>query len=327
MTGSRPTDSLVPVTLAIPENSRSQAIIDGTVKAEGIQLKVIHEFKSGSERHAGMAQGKYDASEMGSLGFMRIRAQGGNQLALPVFWLRGFRQGNVICRADSPMKALSDLKGKSIGVTAFHSSGIVWTRGMLHNDYGVTRDSVNWISAEEDEDPIPTKVKNTVLHKSRNVLWEMLDKGEIDAVIFPGNEAYYSFNPGGSLYQQMQKRGKLRTLQTDKENIALNYRKTGIYPIIHFVTIKRDLTERYPWAAKSLVEAFRAARKLASKYETVEEKEQSAEEIRFLGRDPYSYELTDGDRKAFDVLMGYMIDDGSLKERMPVESLFAPGTI
>lgn len=326
MSSSRQANGPVHVTLAIPEHPRSMALIDGTVKPEGIHLTCIHEFKSAAERHGAMIQGKYDASEMNTFEYILIRYEGGNQLALPVFWVRGFRHGSVFCRKDSPVKKFSDLKGKSIGVTAFHSTGIVWSRGLL-DDYGVTRDSVNWISAEKHSEPESAKVKFTTLNKNREVLWEMLEKGDIDAAVFPGNEGYYSFNPGGNLYQQIQKRGNFRTIQDDRQTIFQYYRKAGIYPIMHTVTVKADLAEQYPWVSRNLLLAFRKSRELAPMYETDREKEQSAEEIRFLGYDPYSYTLNDTDRKSMDTLMGYMVADGSLKKKLPVESLFAPEAI
>ncbi|MBI4331719.1 MAG: ABC transporter substrate-binding protein [Chloroflexi bacterium] len=327
MTTSRQANSPPPVTLALPEHPRSMAIVDGTVKAAGIQLTCVHQFKSGSERHNNMAQGKYDASEMGLVAFMLIWLKGGNQLALPAFWLRGFRESAIFCRQDSPMKSFSELKGKTIGVTLFYSSGIVVSRGMLE-DYGVPVDSVTWVAAEGDPAEVAIgKVKYTVLGKNREVLWEMLDKKEIDAAIFTGNEAYYSFNPGGSLSQQAQKRGFRTIHRDDKESVARQFKRTGVYPVMHLVTIKRDLAEMHPEVSRGVLQTLRRARELAPNYETAEEKKQSAEEIRFLGYDPYGYKLVDADRKAIEAMVNYLVADGVLAKKVPVESLFAPGTV
>lgn len=320
--------AIPPLTLAIPEEARSMAIIDGTVKPEGIALTVTHKFKSVRERHTAMAEGKYDFGEMSTSGFIKIRAQGGNQVALPVFFLRGFRQGNIFCRKDSPIKTLADLKRKTIGVTAFFATTIVWVRGMLHHDYGVPRESVNWLSAEEDTvESGPSKVKYTSLNKGRDVLWDMLDKREIDAALFPGNNNAYSFNPGGSLSAEIEKRGNLRTIQDDRDTITRYYKKTGIYSIVHTITMKADLAKRYPEVPAKLLVALRQSRELASKYESPEEKRLSAEEIKFLGFDPYACRLLDPDKKALNTLMQFMVEDGILKKALPVDSLFAEGTV
>ena len=34
------------------------------------------------------------------------------------------------------------------------------------------------------------------------------------------------------------------------------YKRTGIYPIMHLVAIKKDIYERYPFVATSLYDAF-----------------------------------------------------------------------
>lgn len=328
MTTSREKRSTIPMTLAIPEEARSMAIIDGTVKPEGIDLTVTHKFKSVRERHTAVAAGKYDSGEMSTSGFISMMAQGGNLVALPVFFLRGFRQGNIFCRKDSPIKTFADLKGKTIAVTAFFATTIVWVRGMLHHDYGVPRESVTWLSAEESiAESGPTKIKYTALNKGRDALWEMLDKREIDAAIFPGNNNAYSFNPGGSLSEDIEKRGNLRTIQDDRDTITKYYKKTGIYSIIHTITMKADLAKRYPESAGKLLTALRQSRELALKYESPEEKRLSAEEIKFLGFDPYACRLLDPDKKALNTLMQLMVEEGLLKKALPLDSLFAEGTV
>lgn len=328
MTTSNKSGKEVPVTLALPEDSRSMAIIDGTVKPQGIQLKCIHEFKSVVERHAGVAQELYDAGEMSTSYFIQIRSRGGNQIALPVFYLRGFRQGNIFCRKDSKINTFSDLKGKTVGVTAFFATTIIWVRGILHRNYGVTRDTINWIAAEKNTvEYVSTKIKFKELGKKRDVLWEMLDTGEIDAAVFPGHNGYFSIKPGDSLYQQIQKRGNLKLIQNDRKTLTDYYKDTGIYPIIHTVTMKLNMAKQYPGVPVSLLAALRQSRELAGKYQSAEEKKQMAEEVAFLGTDPYAYRLLDGEKKALNTLMEFMVDDGVIKQKLPLESLFAEGTI
>ncbi len=322
------TNTVVPLILGIPEDARSMAIIDGTVKPEGIDLTCVHQFKSVRERHSGVANGTFDAGKMSTSGLIQLRARGGNQVALPVFFLRGFRQGNIFCRKDSGINTFSDLKGKTIAVTASFATTIIWVRGILHRNYGVTRDSVNWVAAEGDAvDALSSNINYRRLNQKRDVLWDMLDKGEIDAAIFPGNDGYYSFNPGGSLYEKIQKRGNLKTIQDDMETIKKYYQETGIYPTIHTITMKLDIAKQHPEVPINLLAALRKSRELAANYQSDEEKRQMAEEIELLGYDPYSNKLLDGEKRAFNTLMEFMIEDGVLKEKLPVESLFAEGTV
>jgi 4,5-dihydroxyphthalate decarboxylase len=42
-----------------------------------------------------------------------------------------------------------------------------------------------------------------------------------------------------------------------KETEIEYFRKTGIFPIMHVTVIKREIVDKYPWAAVSLVKALR----------------------------------------------------------------------
>ena len=41
------------------------------------------------------------------------------------------------------------------------------------------------------------------------------------------------------------------------------YARTGIFPIMHTLAMRKDVYERHPWAAKSLYDAFKKARAIA----------------------------------------------------------------
>ncbi len=41
------------------------------------------------------------------------------------------------------------------------------------------------------------------------------------------------------------------------------YRKTGLFPIMHIIVLRKDVYDRYPWAARSLYDAFCEAKNQA----------------------------------------------------------------
>ncbi len=312
----------IPLTLAVSENPRSMAIIDGTVKPEGIDLTCIHEFGSVRELHEGMMAGKYDASEMGTVTYIGSKSTGVNLIAIPVFFSRGFRHKNIFCHVNSGIERFSDLKGKSVGVTTYVGTAIVWARGMLHHQYDVSRESIRWIVAERDVFDIENySIEVEKLNQSRDVLWKMVVKGEIDAAIFPGNTGHFSIYSGGTLNQKIESTPSIKMIQAEEKTLIDYYQKTEIYPILHSITIKQDVVSKNPEVAKNLLAAFRQSRELAANYMSEEEKRLAEGEKRLLGRDPYNCNLGIQDHKALDTLIDYLVEDGILDRKLEVESL------
>jgi len=304
------------------------ALIDGTVKPEGIELTCLHEFSSVRERQNAIAAGKYDAGEFSTASYIGMKAKGGHLTLLPVFYHRGFRQRNIFCHVNSGINEFADLKGKTMGVTAFGATTIVWARGILHHYYGVPRESIRWITAEVDVyevDKYSVEVKR--LNQSRKVVWEMVVKGDIDAAIFPGNDGHFSIFPGDDLYQRITSSPNLKLIQADEKTLIDYYRDTEIYPIIHTIAVKQDVVSKNPEIAKNLLAAFRQASELATNYMSEEEKKMAEGEKRLLGRDPFDYTLGRQDQKALETLMDYLIEDGILDRKLKIESLFAEGTV
>jgi 4,5-dihydroxyphthalate decarboxylase len=99
-------------------------------------------------------------------------------------------------------------------------------------------------------------------------------------------------------------------------------KRTGIYPIIHIMTIKEETVEKYPDLTAKLIEAFGEANKLAAKYFTAADAEGYAKERDALGYDPYACVLTDADKKSIQALNRYQIEQGLVKKELPLESLF-----
>jgi 4,5-dihydroxyphthalate decarboxylase len=121
----------------------------------------------------------------------------------------------------------------------------------------------------------------------------------------------------------------VRTVEADY------YRRTGIFPIMHVVVLRRDVYEANRWAARSLYRALVAARDAAWRGmdETaalrymlpwlVAEVETTRA---ILGSDPWSYGLA-GNEKALATLIGYSHTQGLARRAFAPAELFAPETL
>jgi 4,5-dihydroxyphthalate decarboxylase len=113
------------------------------------------------------------------------------------------------------------------------------------------------------------------------------------------------------------------------------YAATGIFPIMHTVVLRRELYERSPWVARSLVKAFTVARDLA--YARLAETAalsymapwlpvDTERTVALMGEDfwPYGLELN---RHVLDTFLRYHHEQGLSPRRLRPEELFAAETL
>ena len=108
------------------------------------------------------------------------------------------------------------------------------------------------------------------------------------------------------------------------------FRRTGIFPVMHIVAIKKDIYREHPWIAKSLYRAFCEARDIAVEplYDTdaliaalpwlIDHIE---ENWRVFGKDFWAYGV-EPNRAAFDALCRWVHEQGLAPRRVTVEELF-----
>jgi 4,5-dihydroxyphthalate decarboxylase len=83
----------------------------------------------------------------------------------------------------------------------------------------------------------------------------MLESGEIDALISAHVPPSARRNPA-----------RVRRLFPDYEKVERDYfRRTGIFPIMHTIMIRREIYEPNRWIARALMQAFEDAKALAMK--------------------------------------------------------------
>ena len=304
------------LTLACGRYDRTQALIDGRVRVEGVDELVYLALRPGETFWRMLNHEEFDASEMSFSSYTILRSEGDTRfIALPVFPSRVFRQNALYVRSDSPLRDPRELKGKRIGLGDYQMTAGVWTRGFLQHEYGVRPEEVHWKVGK----PIrairqPQGIKIEVL-SGEATLEERLERGEIDALM----SVMIPRNLGRTV----------RRLVPDFRRVEHEYfRKTGIFPIMHTFVLRRAIYEAHPWLAVSLYRAFTRARDLAlaHAYDTdaltvsspwiIDEIEQ-AREVKW----DYSIE---GSRPTLEALVQYLDEQQLTRRKMSIEELFAP---
>ena len=113
------------------------------------------------------------------------------------------------------------------------------------------------------------------------------------------------------------------------------YAKTGIFPIMHAVAVRRDVVLEHPWLPKAVFHAYSPAKQLA--YDDIQQSAwyktslpwigQEAEETRkLMGENYWPYGI-EPNRKALDALIRYSYEQGLAKRKLKIEELFHASTL
>jgi 4,5-dihydroxyphthalate decarboxylase len=310
----------LPLTLACGDYEIVRALMDGTVRPDGIDLTVLTAMDSTTRHWRFLRNRDFDAAEVSGSSYLVARDQGLPFRAIPVFLHRRFRHGFIFINTGKGIKKPTDLIGRRVGLKQFQSTANNWMRGILEHEYGVPHKSIQWF-AELDESiefAPPPDLKITRLSHEQNVE-TLLAEGELDAVLHPD-----------LIKPIVAKDPRVARLFPDYKREEIAYvRKTGIFPIMHVLGIRQEIIDAHPWVAINLYQAFNAAKALAMKrmenpriVPLAWYREAWEEQEEILGKDPWAYGLTDQNRKTLETLVGYSHEQGLIKRRPILDELF-----
>ena len=308
------------LTLACGDYEIVRALKEGAVSPDGIELTILTDMDSTTRHWRFLRNREFDVAEVSSSSYIIARDQGLPFEAIPVFLHRCLRHGFAFVNTSKGIKEPKDLIGKKVGVKSFQVTAVLWLRGILEQEYGVPHKSIDWY-AEYDEDvefEPPPGLRLTRMRDDQNCE-DMLVAGELDAVLHPD-----------LIWPITQKHPAVGRLWPDyKAEERRYFEKTGIFPIMHVMGLKREVVERHPWVPVELQKAFEAAKDIAMKrmenpriVPLVWYREAWEEQEEIFGADPWEYGLTDANRKNLDTLVGYSFEHGLIKKRLTLEDLF-----
>lgn len=308
------------LTLACGDYEIVRALKEGTVQPDGIDLTVLTAMDSGTRHWRFLRDQEFDIAELSCSSYFVARDQGLQFDAIPVFLHRRFRHGFMFINTSKGIKRPTDLIGRKVGVKQFQSSAIVWMRGILEHEYGVPHRSIEWFSEIEEnvEFEMPSDLKITQLPEDQSVE-DMLAEGKLDAALHPE-----------LLLPIIRKDPRVARLFPDyREEEMAYYKKTGIFPIMHLMGIKREIVEKYPWVPMNIFNAFNEAKAIAMRrmvnpriVPLVFYRDFWEEQEEVFGADPWEYGLTERNRHALDTLAGYVHEQGQTTKKLSVDDLF-----
>jgi len=319
------------LSLACCDYDRCRAVLDGRVGVDGCRI-IPTALEPEEAFHRAFKFQEFDVTELSLSSFTMLTSRGeAPYVGIPAFVSRLFRHSGIYIRTDRGIDRPEALAGRTIGLPEYQITATVWIRGILEDEYGVDVRKVAWRQGGL-EDPGRTERSNLKLPPEIDLkpipadrtLSEMLETGEIDAMI--SARAPSCFLRGAP---------NVARLFPDYRSAEQDYfRRTGIFPIMHIIGVRRSIYERHPWVAVNLLKAFMQAKGIAM-YElsqighlfaslpwSVYERDQT---VALMGEDFWSYGLAEN-RKVLDTFLRYHHHQGLSSRLVSAEELFAPAT-
>ncbi len=323
----------LPLKVGVVRYDRCEALFDGTVRMAGIDA-VFETTRIVTDIFKRMiVNQEFDVAELGWTYYLRtLDFDDPPFIAIPVFPNRVFRHSAIYVNTSSGIETPRDLAGKTIGefATYGHDAGF-WPKGILADDFGVRPEQSRWIVGGLDF-PMPSVDFIPFLHPADvdvtrapdgTDLGVMLETGEIDALIsadVPQSMLNHSPN--------------VRQLFPDYKRVEQDYyRRTGIFPIMHTVVLRRELVAEHPDLARAVYQGFCAAKDQAVqnyKFGRIFNhitimvpwfSELFDENRDFFGEDWWPYGI-DANRAAVDTLLRYHYEQGLSQRRLTCEDVF-----
>ena len=283
-----------------PNVDTNRPLRDGTVAIEGFELEVVDDLENA------------DAWDCAFALRLLSHARGGDDVSIPAFPNRKFRHSYIAVNANAGIASPRDLEGKRVAIPRWANTAGIWARGALQHYYGVDLHRIRWVVAQQNEMQPPPDIQVEIL-KHGNVD-DLLVSGEIDAVIYP------------DILPSITRRDpRVRRLFPHfKAEEQEYFRRTGIFPLSHVVTLRRRLIDRNPSAPVALLKAFRKARDVA--FDNIEGSDPQVlvlswvsslldEQRALMGNNYFSYNIADNE-VPLAAMMQYAHEQGLISERI-----------
>jgi 4,5-dihydroxyphthalate decarboxylase len=325
------------ITLACWDYDRTRALFDGRVRPEGVDLELWSTYNVGDIMEKTIRHRQFEVSELGITYYLRtLELPDRPFVAIPVFPNRFFRHSSIFVNTER-VRSPGDLAGRRVGELQRygHDAGI-WAKGALSDDFGVKASSmIHFVGGIQQTAPgpdwapldPPPGVEIHPLSPGQG-LDDMLLKGEIDALFTAHVPQSARKHPD-----------RVQRLFVDFEAVERDYyKRTGIFPIMHTVVIRRDVYEKNRWIARAIMKAFEDAKAIAEKAYNAADMFFNAPSMvpwfvglrernrALMGDDYWPYGL-ERNRAVLETCLRYHREQGLLKRSYALDDLFAPETL
>jgi ABC-type nitrate/sulfonate/bicarbonate transport system substrate-binding protein len=259
---------------------------------------------------------EFDICELAITTYICARAHGKPFTALPVFIVRAFHHGAILCNAKAGIRTPKDFEGRRVGVNRGYTvtTGL-WARSVLQDEHGVDLNKITWVLSGDEHVAEYRPPANVVPIEQGKNMAQMLASGELAAAIGIETDA-----------------PDVQPLIPNALEAGLNaLRRRGHYPINHTVVIRDALLAADPALAAEVFAAFAQAKRLylerlnAGRIEKPTQADEVHRRVMDIAGDPLPYGI-EPNRRVLEELIKHSVTQGVIPRPVAVEELFAAGT-
>ncbi len=323
------------VTLACGAYDRVRGLLDRTIGIDGCTVvPVIMEAEDLLPRVVGHAD--FDITEMSLSSYLIQVSRGeGAYVAIPVFPSRGFRHSGIYVRSDRGITNPKQLEQRLVGIPEYQMTFGLWVRGILADQYGVDTNAIRYRTAGTNTagriERLPLELPGSLDVRplgAEATLDAALLAGDIDAILSPTPPR--SFSAGNALVA--------RLFADSASEERAYYRRTGFFPIMHVMGIRKELVAQHPELAANVYRAFSEAKarafvelgrmmRASVPYISIPWVENAwADAIALMGSDYWPYGVG-ANRAQLDAICRYSTEQHLSRRTLTIADLFAPSTL
>jgi len=328
----------LPITMAGYEYNRVRALSEGKVTVQGCASQFEVTSIGPLNNHAFFGPKTRDVTEIGLIPY--ILAYCNDEFRdyelLPIPVLRTFRHKSIFIRTDRGIKTPADLRGRKVATVGYSSSGLTHVRGILQEQYGIKPNEIEWVAVQKDsaanltggvskwEKVRPVGVSITDAPEGEDES-SLLLSGKVDAIFHPAEpKIYQDRNP------------IVDRLFTDHRTVEKEFfTRTGIFPIMHTVAIRRETAKANPWLPKAVFEAYSKAKFID--YETMRNLgwvmdslpwygQEFNETRNLMGENFYPYGLK-ASSESYKAAFRFVYQQGLARREVSLEEMFEKSTL
>lgn len=250
----------IKLSLACVATDRTRPVLDGRAPIRGVKIAATTGEPEEIFRQV-LREKSFEIAELSMGSHIVTTARGDSSyVGIPVFLSRAFRHSNIFVRTDRGIKRMEDLKGRRVGLPEYQQTAALWIRGILKDQHGVGPEDVTWVVGSQEQPggterialDLPPSIKIERLGPN-DTLNALLVSGDIEAIVTPRLPSSYlnKTAPVDRLFPNFQ-----------EAEIAF-HKRTGFFPIMHCLTVRKDVADAHPWLPLELFHAFAKAKEMA----------------------------------------------------------------